>query len=103
MGVSAVVAVGAMAAYSYDQAERSEDKLYAQGQEQKKKAEEAKTLLIEQQNLDKAQQDRATAASTQARKRVAGADGRASTIKTGPQGLGDVNPANAQSKTLLGY
>lgn len=37
------------------------------------------------------------------RKRAAAAGGRADTIKTGPQGLGEVGDENRSQKTLLGY
>jgi hypothetical protein len=42
-------------------------------------------------------------ASTAARKKVSGAQGIQDTILTGAQGLGQINPANAPVKTLLGY
>jgi len=45
----------------------------------------------------------AQAAADQQRKRAAAAGGRSDTIKTGPQGLGNMPMANVETKTLLGY
>lgn len=48
-------------------------------------------------------QDQARQAAERSRKRSQGASGRADTIKTGPQGLGEIGDENVESKSLLGY
>lgn len=45
----------------------------------------------------------AKVAGLQQLKRTVGAQGRGSTIKTGPQGLGDIPSQNTAPKSLLGY
>jgi hypothetical protein len=66
----------------------------------------AQNLIIEQPpapaSADVKNAD-AQAAADQRRKRSAAAGGRSGTVKTGPQGLGEVSADNQQTKTLLGY
>lgn len=48
-------------------------------------------------------QSQADNASAQQRKRAQAAEGRGSTIKTGPAGLGEIGSKNLAPKSLLGY
>jgi hypothetical protein len=45
----------------------------------------------------------AAGAADQQRKRAAASGGRSDTLKTGPQGLGEVGSQNLEQKQLLGY
>lgn len=54
------------------------------------------SMMIENPGQSQASADRQ-------RKRSQGAGGRAETIKTGPQGLGEISDDNLSSKSLLGY
>jgi hypothetical protein len=85
--------------------EDAEDEQHKQRQEQQRQVDEANKLFMERSaSQNKALTDALKGGGgAQQRKRIQTGQGRGDTIKTGPKGLGEIEPSNTGRKELLGY